>query len=179
MLAVRRTLQQGLKAGLATGLGAALADTLFGMLALGGLQAVSEFLLSRKEAFQLGGGVFLCALGTYFLFKKPSARTAEAQAPRSFFSSFFSSFVLMLTNPITISAFVGVMAAFGTHPDALKFEDLLFLVFGILVGCVFWWTSLVLLVERVAKGINYSLLNYLNSGTALFLIICGVLTLLF
>ena len=52
VLCIRRTLAEGRSAGLATGLGAASADAIYGSIAAFGLTAVSGFLVG--QAFWLG-----------------------------------------------------------------------------------------------------------------------------
>lgn len=60
VLCVQRTLHQGRLAGLSAGLGAALADALYGCIAAFGLSLVSRWLQDHETLFRLGGGAFCC-----------------------------------------------------------------------------------------------------------------------
>ncbi|MFI5336076.1 MAG: LysE family transporter, partial [Opitutales bacterium] len=62
-LCLRRTLVYGRRTGFVSGLGAASADALYGLVAALGLTAVSDFLLRAENWLQLGGGIFLLGLG--------------------------------------------------------------------------------------------------------------------
>src|SRR5947207_15583322 len=62
VLCVRRTILRGPVSGLISGLGAALADTLFGCIAAFGLTAISDALIQHQAWLKLGGGAFLCAI---------------------------------------------------------------------------------------------------------------------
>ena len=57
VMCVRRTLNQGRIAGLVSGLGAALADAVFGVIAAFGVAAVADWMLAHQTRLELGGGV--------------------------------------------------------------------------------------------------------------------------
>lgn len=56
VLCIRRTLSNGGLAGLASGLGAATADAMYGMIAGLGLTAVSAFLIDQQVWLRVVGG---------------------------------------------------------------------------------------------------------------------------
>ncbi|MEM6449658.1 MAG: LysE family transporter [Cyanobacteria bacterium P01_D01_bin.105] len=73
LLCIRRTLSQGRWIGLLTGLGAATADGLYGVVAAFGLSTLSELLVQNTHYLQFFGGLFLCYLGLTAFFAKPAA----------------------------------------------------------------------------------------------------------
>jgi threonine/homoserine/homoserine lactone efflux protein len=79
ILCIRRSLTTGFKSGLATGLGAATADALFGAIAAFGLTGISSFLLEHKAAFNLFGGIFLCYIGVGTFRSKPAPANSEIE----------------------------------------------------------------------------------------------------
>ena len=66
VLCVRRSIANGGKLGLATGLGAAGADAAYGCVAGFGLTAVSNFLIGQKFWLGFLGGMFLCSRHPHF-----------------------------------------------------------------------------------------------------------------
>src|SRR5437868_3361367 len=112
VLCIRRSLAEGTRVGLVTGLGAATADALYGCVAGFGLSAISKFL--DKQQFWLGllGGIFLCYLGVKTFLSRPASNAAEAKSG-GFFMTYASTLLLTLTNPSTILSFVAVFAGFG------------------------------------------------------------------
>src|SRR6185295_15277038 len=76
VLCVRRTLLHGRLAGLASGIGAACADTLFGALAAFGVLFVTDFLIAHQFSLALGGAAFLLVIGVRTLLRPPPALTA-------------------------------------------------------------------------------------------------------
>jgi threonine/homoserine/homoserine lactone efflux protein len=164
VLCIRRTLADGRASGLLTGLGAATADAVYGAIAALGLTALTDALVGGQNWIRLIGGAFLLYLGVRTFLAKPSERAAEAPREEEhsgrgrasagalrrrsasghmrLVSAFVSTFVLTLTNPMTILSFVAVFAALGlgtTHPDPLSAAGL---VLGVFVGSALWWLTL-------------------------------------
>src|SRR5262245_26972679 len=79
VLCIRRSLAEGTRAGLVTGLGAATADALYGCVAGFGLSAVSDFLIGQRDKLGLLGGLFLCYLGVRTFLSRPPEKAAEAK----------------------------------------------------------------------------------------------------
>lgn len=138
VLCVRRTLMHGQLAGIASGLGAAAADTIFGAIAAFGVIFITDFLLAHHLALSLLGGAFLLVLGIRTL-AKPPPELAAGRDPTGLMADFSSTFLLTLTNPITIFSFLGVYVAFGIHADArVDIGDWL-LLSGVFFGSTAWW----------------------------------------
>src|SRR5271155_5027941 len=112
VLCIRRSLADGRKIGLATGLGAATADAAYGCVAGFGLTVISSFLVGHRFWLGLLGGLFLCYLGIRTFMSKPSGKAAEVRGS-GLFSAYLSTFFLTMTNPMTILSFVAVFAGFG------------------------------------------------------------------
>src|SRR6266446_2645116 len=73
LLCIQRSLHNGFKIGLMTGLGAALADGTYGLIAGFGLTAVSSLLTSYQFWIKLIGGLFLIYLGSKTLLTPPTS----------------------------------------------------------------------------------------------------------
>jgi threonine/homoserine/homoserine lactone efflux protein len=153
LLCIRRSLEQGRTAGLATGLGAATADAAYGCIAGFGLTAVSGFLLEHVFLLRLAGGAALCYLGARTFLRPPAQQ--EAQGRPGLKSAYFSTLLLTLANPATILSFVAVFAGFGivaspSYPAAAT------LVTGVFVGSGLWWlflsSSVALMRHRISSG---------------------------
>ncbi|EDX87318.1 translocator protein, LysE family [Synechococcus sp. PCC 7335] len=155
LLCIRRTIDKGRLVGVLSGLGAATADGLYGMVAAFGLTAVSEFLVGYSNWLRIGGGLFLCYLGlTTFLSRgstqplssstsnldESSLLISPASSP-SLFSAYTTTLALTLTNPATILSFVAIFAGLGITQSA--YLDSVTLVFGVFTGSILWWLVLV------------------------------------
>src|SRR5438477_9482083 len=140
VLCIRRSLADGQAAGLATGLGAATADTLYGCVAAFGLTAVSDYLLKQRLWLGLIGGLFLCYLGVRTFLTKTSESPAVANRS-GLAGAYFSTFLLTVTNPMTILSFVAVFAGLGLATSS-NYLSAALLVAGVFVGSGLWWLLL-------------------------------------
>ncbi|MFQ5773983.1 MAG: LysE/ArgO family amino acid transporter [Kiloniellaceae bacterium] len=143
ILCIRRTLHQGAPVGLASGLGAACADALYGAVAGFGLTSVASFLLAFQGTLRLLGGAFLAVLGVRIL-ARPAAGDEPAAAPAQarLAGAFGSCFLLTLTNPATILSFVAVFAGLGLVEHLAGYAAALSLVAGVFAGSALWWFAL-------------------------------------
>ncbi|TAK97645.1 MAG: LysE family translocator [Verrucomicrobia bacterium] len=140
LLCIRRSLADGRIAGLCVGLGAATADAVYGCVAAFGLTAISSFLVGQKFWLGLIGGAFLCYLGIKTFLSAPPEKASDAKA-NSLASAYLATFVLTLTNPMTILSFAAVFAGFGlgATPD---YASAAILVAGVFFGSALWWLLL-------------------------------------
>ena len=173
VLCIRRTLSDGRAAGLATGLGAATADAIYGCLAAFGLTVVTNALVGAGIWIRVIGGGFLAYLGIQTLLAKPRDEAARASG-RGLFGAYASTFVLTLTNPMTILSFLAVFAALGvgtTHPDPLAAVTL---VLGVFAGSALWWLTLSGGVTLLRARFDARRLRWVNWISGLVLIAFGV-----
>lgn len=140
VLCIRRSVAQGRSSGLATGLGAATADAVYGCLAGFGLTAVSNFLVGQKFWLGFLGGLFLCYLGARTFISRPNQQPVEARAV-GLLSAFVSTFFLTITNPMTILSFVAIFAGLGLGKSGNYFNASA-LVAGVFVGSTLSWLLL-------------------------------------
>src|SRR5690242_12963975 len=114
VLCIRRTLAQGRAVGLASGLGAATADAVYGAVAGFGLAVLPSFLVSQGAWLRLFGGLFLCWLGYQTFRATPASNEAPAGEPEArsgkpgLFGAYVSTFLLTITNPATILSFTAI-----------------------------------------------------------------------
>jgi threonine/homoserine/homoserine lactone efflux protein len=138
VLCIRRTLSNGRASGLISGLGAATADAIYGSIAGFGLTFISNFLVSQEVWLRLIGGVFLCYLGTKTFLSRASEPQGTAKKI-GFLGDYASTFLLTLTNPLTIISFAAVFAGLGLGTSPGDYLSAVFLVSGVFFGSVLWW----------------------------------------
>ena len=112
LLCFRRTLACGYLAGMVSGLGAASADAIYGMIAGFGLTVISGLLIDYSGLLSVLGGAFLCYLGLRTFFAKPAEIAADAQGS-GLLAAYTSTLFLTLTNPLTVLAFVAIFTTLG------------------------------------------------------------------
>ncbi|MBS1176711.1 MAG: lysine exporter protein LysE/YggA [Proteobacteria bacterium] len=166
LLVIQRTLQRGGLVGLATGLGAAVADALYGAVGAFGVTWVIDALVGARVPLALGGGAFLLWLAWRIWHSKPADRTAQAGGGAGLLQCFAGTFVLTLSNPATIFSFIAV---FGTLGARMQVSSPWSMVAGVLVGSGLWWLLLSAGVGRLRSRFDARAQGWVNRGSALLL----------
>lgn len=173
LLTIRRTLAHGRAFGVATGLGAAVADTLFGAIAAFGLTLISGFLLAEQLWLRLAGGIFLVVMGVRAFRAHPSLQLASNEPP-SLSRAAVSSFLLTLANPITLLAFGAVFGAVGVVDPDLTRLDATLLVWGVFTGSMLWWLLITSVVGSVRARSSPQLVHRMSQGSGLVIALFGL-----
>ena len=141
VLCIRRTLAEGRAVGFASGLGAATADAIYGCIAGFGLTLVTRFLMDQQVWLRLFGGAFLCYLGVKTVLSRPADQAASAKGS-GLAGAYGSTFLLTLTNPMTILSFAAVFAGLGLASAGGSYASAGILVSGVFTGSALWWLML-------------------------------------
>ncbi|MCA1941417.1 MAG: LysE family translocator [Caenispirillum bisanense] len=173
LLCIRRALADGRFAAWVAGLGAAVADTFYGAVAGLGLTLVSDFLMEYRTLLSLVGGLFLIGLGLHTVRLKPTLWQTP-QVHMGLVRDFSSSFVLTLTNPATILAFMAVFASMGAVHVTDDRMDATLLISGVFVGSALWWLVLSALAGAVRHKFSETWLLWLNRGSGVILVLFGI-----
>jgi threonine/homoserine/homoserine lactone efflux protein len=163
VLCFRRTIEQGVVAGLVSGLGIAVADAIYGAIAAFGLTAISGFLLAHSFWIGLAGVAFLGWLGVNALVAQPAdlAATPGTLQSRSLGTAFVSTLTLTLANPPTILAFTAMFAGLGLAAGA-NYQSAALIVAGVFAGSAAWWLILVAGAAALRARISTRLLRAIN-----------------
>lgn len=161
LLCIRRTITEGQAVGLAIGLGAALADAAYGLIAGLGLTFISDFLLDHQVALRFFGSIFLLYLGITTFLEKPIEKAA-AVSGRALPKLVGSIFLLTLSNPVTILSFAAIFAGLGIGADGLNYLMAFLLVFGVFLGSMVWFTLLTTALRFVRTKINVAVIGIIN-----------------
>lgn len=141
ILCIQRSLYDGFNVGLMTGLGAALADGTYGLIAGFGLTAISSMLVTHQWWIRIIGGLFLLYLGIKILLTPPGNKSA-GMSDRSPWHACATTYLLTLTNPMTILSFVAIFAGLGLGATGTDYTHAVLLVIGITLGSAIWWLLL-------------------------------------
>ncbi len=171
ILCIQRSLHEGFKIGLMTGLGAALADGTYGLMAGFSLTAVSSLLISHQFWIRIMGGIFLLYLGITLMKASPKKNSLQEKVDRSPWHACATTFLLTLANPATILSFIAVFAGLGLgtiHPDYIH---AVILVIGIILGSAMWWlllsASTALIFHRFISLSLMRIINWISGGIML------------
>lgn len=177
LMCIRKALADGRPAAWMAGLGAALADTVFGAVVGLGLGAVSHFLTDFGTLLKLLGGLFLVGIGIHTWRQAAVAQEAdEAKGPGAW-RDFMSTFVITITNPGTMMGVVGVFVGLGAAAQPVGLAQSWQLVAGVFAGSALWWavlTEMTILVRARFTPDRMRTFNHI-SGALLMLLGLGAL----
>jgi len=165
LLCIRRTLEKGWKSGMVSGLGAALADTLYGAIAGFSITLAIQLLIREEFWIRLVGGIFLMVIGVVY-YRMPSRSLEAGPDVSSVNSDFVSAFLLNVTNPTTVLSFLAVLATLGIGRQRPLWQTSL-LVAGIFCGSMIWWTILVSAANRLRSRITDRTMRWMNHVAAI------------
>ncbi len=173
LLCIRRSLSDGRAAGLATGMGAASADATYGLLVASGFAATG--LLSYEMPMAVGGGALLMLLGLFSLrsfFRATAPSAAAAPRSRALLPAYLSTYLLTLSNPMTILVFVGMVAGLGAIAAADPLAPY-WLVIGVFVGSALWWMILVQLSLWAKNRMTPAVTRWFDAVSGAVLVVWG------
>jgi threonine/homoserine/homoserine lactone efflux protein len=169
VLCIRRTLAHGLRSGLASGMGAATADALYGCVAGFGLSLISQFLIQGQFSFRLAGGCFLLYLGARTFLSRP-ASTASLTPRLNLAGDYLSTFFLTLTNPLTVLSFAAIFAGLGLGGSREGYGSAAMMVLGVFLGSGLWWLILSWGVARLRDRFSLRGFGWVNRISGLVIL---------
>jgi putative LysE/RhtB family amino acid efflux pump len=128
MLCINRTLDRGFLAGFSCGLGTAVGDASYALVAVTGVAAFNETLSMATLPLAFCGGLLLLWLGYRGLTTNLSATVA-------------ATFLLTISNPATILSIVALFAGFGLLDETSRLGSAV-VVGGVFAGSLGWWFCL-------------------------------------
>ena len=180
VLCIRRTLAGGWSLGLATGLGAATADAVYGAVAAFGITAVSSMLLGVRGWMQVAGGAFLVYLGVRTFVARAAQADDAASRVKSLSAAWSSTFVLTLGNPMTVMSFAAVFAGLGLGVTGVAGPGsgvlgAAIMVAGVFCGSALWWILLSVTVGLVRHKLDETAMRWIDRGSGLLIGAFGVI----
>ncbi len=175
LLCIRRTLADGPAAGVATGLGAATADAVYGLVVALGFGIITTVMIDHADALRVVGGALLVWMGVSALrhaWRGGPACAAAADAG-SLAGAFAGTFALTLANPMTILAFAGILAALGPQGAGGGFA----LVLGVFLGSTAWWLLLVGFTSLARRALSPAATRGIEAASGLALLGFGLVAL--
>lgn len=177
VLCIRRTLADGRAAGIVSGLGAATADAIYGCIAGFGLTAITSLLINQQFWFRLVGGAFLVYLGVRTFLSQP-AEKARSAGGKGLLGAYASTFVLTLTNPMTILSFAAIFAGLGVGNAAATYISASILVLGVFIGSTLWWLLLCFGVGIFRNKFDTLRLRWVNRLSGAIIVAFGLVALI-
>ena len=174
VMCINRTLNYGLLSGLLIGLGVALADLVYGTLAVFGLFAVSGETLESQPVLLLVGAFCIMFLGlrmmskTEFVIKKNFDHETAIK-------DIFTGFLVTISNPLTIIAFIAALSYVNFLIEQIDYLGSSLIVLGIFIGSFIWWLILCSFSIKFKERLTPNLMRKINLISGGLIFVFGIL----
>lgn len=177
VVCVQRTLNRGRWVGFASGYGAALADTLFAIIAAFGVGIILKFLEDYHTPIVIGAGIVVLILGWVTYRRNPlhELRKARRGVKASYIKESLYVMSLTLTNPLSILLFISFFALFKATPAKGAPLQFILLITGVHLGAILWWLALSGTVNHFRKRIRLRSIVRFNSIGGLVIMGLGLI----
>lgn len=179
ILVIQRTMEKGRKSGLYTGVGAALSDLFYCLLAGLGLSFVTDFITKYQDLFQIGGSIILIVFGIFMILRTPVTRIKHDDGRKvNFTNDAVTGFAFTLSNPLIIFLIFPLFARFGFPSAEYQFYHIIIGYIFIVVGALLWWWMITFLVDKLRAKFNINsmwLINKIMGGVIMLVGVYGLI----
>lgn len=164
ILCVQRTLNNGRESGFFTGIGAAISDLLYCLLAGLGMSIVTDFIENNVNVLQVAGSVILIIYSLYMIIHDPMKKGVEkeAQPNADRTRDMITGFFLTLSNPLIIFLILPLFARFSFPMADYHFYHIIIGYLFIVVGALLWWALITYAVDKVRARFNINSMRTIN-----------------
>lgn len=180
ILCIQRTLEKGRRAGLYTGIGAAISDLFYCLLTGFGLSFIEDFLERNQNIIQLIGSVVLIGFGAYLFRSNPARKLRKPDSNRdSLKMNILNGFLFTFSNPLIIFLIIGLFARFNFMLPEITFYHYIIGFICIFTGALIWWYFVTYFVAKVRAHFNVRsmwLINKIIGSIILIFAVVGIAT---
>lgn len=177
VLVVQRTLNKGRWFGFVTGLGAAVSDLIYALVAGMGMSFVMDFVSNPRtmQWLQLGGAVLMFLFGVYTYRSNPMEKMRPPSQRRgTFLHNAFTGLALTLGNPLIVFLFMALFARFAfVVPDHPVEQTVGYI--SVFAGAILWWYGLVCGIDRVRTRFHVRGIVWLNRTIGVVVMVVSLL----
>ncbi len=178
VLVIQRTLNKGRQPAFYTGIGAALSDFIYCLLAGFGLSFVTDFIESNQNTLQIIGSLFMIAYGVYLFKANPSrvlkSNSTQTHTANTYWRDFATGFIFTFSNPLILFIILGLFARFNFMTPHFRFYHYIVGFLAIICGAILWWFSITFVVNKVRSHFNVRSMWLVNRVIAVALGAMGI-----
>ena len=171
-LCIQRTMSYGRLSGILSGIGAAVGDSIFAVIAVFGLTFISGFLDEKEAWFRIAGGIILLYFGLrVYLSKQQDCSNQDNEV--NHFGTFGSALLLTISNPLVILSILAVFAVLGIVNPTSSYPSTALLILGVFSGAVFLWIITCHILSNYRNRMGQKGILLVNRITGLFILACS------
>lgn len=174
VMAIQHAIRNGFRHGVFVGVGAVVADTIYAIIAIFGVTAVTKFIEGQFDLIEIIGGALLILFGLR-IWTSHSHLGSEPDGPeQSYLADSTAAFFLAITNPGAVLAFIAIFGALGDYrPAHGDYFGAMMMVGGVAAGATSWWFFVSAMVTRFKSRIDDAWLDRANHIAGFLLVLFG------
>ena len=177
-LCIQRTISKGYKAGLLAGLGAAMADLVYALIAGFGISVVIDGLIKVRKWIQAAGSIVFIFMAYKVFFTNPAIQVRRNRHRKNYpLEDFMTTFLLTFSNPTPVFVFMAAFSGFIVQED-VNYLSVVLSIIGVFAGCLGWWVVLVTVVNLFRSRIRLRHLLWVNKITGVVVFIFALVLLI-
>jgi len=140
ILCIQRTVNKNWKSGIFSGIGIAMADTVYAFVAGFSLSIIVDFIRTYELYFKLVGFFVLLLLGIYIFRSNPTKQIQDYKRKgSSHLQDFLTTFLVTLSNPLSVFVFIAIFTGYSIVLQFSQPLEALLMIGGIFMGGSLWW----------------------------------------
>ena len=175
VLVIQRTLNDGRRVGLITGLGAAVSDIIYAMISGLGLSFIVDFITSNGSSLQIIGSIIIFIFGLY-LWKKNPLKDLDATTQKStpHATYFATGFLLTISNPLIIFFYLALFARTNFLINVSHWWQYVIGYTSVVLGAIIWWFFITFAMNKARNHFNIRRLFLVNKIIAVIMILVSL-----
>jgi len=173
-------MEKGRKSGFYTGIGAAVSDLFYCLLAGLGLSFVTDFITDNQELFQIGGSIILIVFAIFMILRSPVKGLKHDDGKKvNYANDAVTGFAFTLSNPLIIFLIFPLFARFGFPTSDHRFYHIILGYVFIVLGALLWWLAITYIVDKLRSKFNIKsmwLINKIMGTVILVLAVYGLIS---
>ncbi|MGL4363590.1 MAG: LysE family translocator [Bacteroidales bacterium] len=176
VLCIQRSLNRGHKIGFFSGIGIALADTIFAAIAVFSLSVVEAWIQGKESVLQVIVGLVVIIVGGRIMLANPVTQIRSyGKQKGNIFGAFLSVFLLTI-NPINLLPILFLMSLLKVSANGIC--DAYWILMGVLLGALIWWFFISTLITYYRKYFKLRQMWWINKVSGGIILLLGSLAFL-
>ena len=172
ILCARGTMLYGIRRGFIIGLSGALGDVIYALAAAFGVKLIFDLVASYQQWMRLLGGIMLIGAGIFTFRFQPKTNLSVKKSMKET-GVFASTFLLALTNPLTLFGYAAAFSAVGVNKIIADRISIMLLIGGVFCGSFLWFSLLVWFSHTFKEKVTSRGVYVINKVAGLLLILFG------
>jgi threonine/homoserine/homoserine lactone efflux protein len=174
ILCARGTIIYGIRRGFTIGLSGASGDIIYAIAAAFGVKLIFDLVAAHQPLMRLVGGILLIAAGLYTFRSQPKTNVNVTHKVGET-GIFASTFLLALTNPLTLFGYAAAFSAIGIPRFLGHRTSIVMLIAGVFLGSSLWFSFLVWLSHHFKEKVTMRGVIIINKAAGSLLVLFGVI----